>query len=221
MSSFGVFLLSAGLAALSTASTRAIGERLDRRARARRAAERSHRSTIAEVAPGELARVVGRVTFDEEPLEAPFSGRACTHFEAVVERRNARGFAPKARTHSTRSFWLEDETGRIYVDASAGAIVDVVLDHHWTSREVDAETRFELERYLYQNGPQWNRLLGAEADLRYREGALVEGELVTVVGAPRTDRSPEPHFYRDKAGRVVLGAPAGGALYVSDGMHFQ
>lgn len=220
MSSIGVFILSAGLATLSTASMRAITERLGPKARARRAAERSHLAAVAEVSPGDTVKVVGRVSFTDDPLEAPFSGRACAHFEAVVEKRHARGFAPKASTASTQSFWLEDETGRIYVDARS-AIVDVVLDHHWTSRELDPEKRFELERFLYQNGPKWNRLLGAESDLRYREGALEEGELVTVVGQAKVVREPEPHFYRDKSRRVVIGAPDGGAIYVSDGMHFQ
>ncbi len=220
MSSIGVFILSAGLATLSTASMRAITERLGTKARARRAAERSHLAAVAEVAPGAIVKVVGRVAFGDEPLEAPFSGRSCAHFEAVVERRHARGFKPKAQTAETRPFWLEDETGRIFIDARA-AIVDVVLDHHWTSRELDAEKRFELERFLYQNGPQWNRLLGVESELRYREGALEEGELVTVVGFTRIVREPEPHYYRDKAHRVVIGAPEGGAVYVSDGMHFQ
>lgn len=220
MSSIGVFILSAGLATLSSASMKAIAERLGPRARARRAAERSHLAPVAEVAVGEVVKVVGRVSFTEDPLEAPFSGRPCAHFEAIVERRHARGYKTKARTASTQSFWVEDDSGRIYVDAR-NALVDVVLDHHWTSRDLDAETRFELERYLYQNGPSWNRLLGAEADLRYCEGALEEGELVTVVGLASIVREPEPHLYRDKARRVVLGAPARGALYVSDGMHFQ
>jgi hypothetical protein len=220
MSSIGVFILSAGLATLSSASARAIRERLDPRARARRAAERSHLAPVAEIAPGAIVKIVGRITFDDEPLEAPFSGRRCTHFEATVERRHARGFKEKARTASTRSFWVEDDSGRIYVDAR-NALVDVVLDHHWTSRDIDPETRFELERYLYQNGPKWNRLLGAESDLRYCEGALEEGEVVTVVGQASIARDPEPHLYRDIGRRLVLSAPRKGALYVSDGMHFQ
>ena len=220
MSSIGVFILSAGLATLSSASMRAIAERLGPKARARRAAERLRLAAVAEIAPGEVVKVVGRVVFTDDPLEAPFSGRACAHYEAIVERRHARGFKTKARTASTQSFWVEDDSGRIYVDARK-AVVDVVLDHHWTSRDLDAETRFELERCLYQNGPRWNRLLGAEADLRYCEGALEAGELVTVVGLASVVREPEPHFYRDKPRRVVLGAPDGGAIYVSDGMHFQ
>lgn len=167
-----------------------------------------------------MVRVVGRLSFGEDPLEAPFSGRPCAHFEAVVERRHPRGYRERARSVKTHGFWVEDSTGRVYVDARA-AIVDVVRDFRWTSTDTDPETRFELEQNLFQNGPAWNSLIGDKSDLRYSEGALEEGELVTAVGVASIVNEPEPHFYRDKPGRLVLSAPSRGSLYVSDGMHLE
>ena len=220
MSSLAVFLLSAGLATLSAASARSITERLSPRARARRAAERSRPTPIAEIEPGATVRVVGRVALGADPLEAPFSGRACAHFEAVVERRHPRGYRERARAVQTHAFWIADATGRVYVDARS-VIVDVVRDFRWNTGDIDAETRFELEQSLYQNGPAWNRLIGDKSDLRYSEGALQEGELVTAVGIASVVKEPEPHLYRDKARRLVLSAPPRGSLYVSDGMHLE
>ena len=71
MSSIGVFILSAGLATLSSASARAIRERLDPRARARRAAEKSHLAPVAQISPGAIVKVVGRITFDYKLVPTP------------------------------------------------------------------------------------------------------------------------------------------------------
>jgi hypothetical protein len=220
VSSIGVWMLSVGLTTLSAASARSVVDRISTRSRARRAAERAHLTAIAEVKPGEVVKVSGRLSFAERPLEAPFSGRACAHFEAAVASRNTSGYRPRASTKNTRSFYLRDESGQIFVDTRA-VIVDCVHDHHWWSREMDAEERFDIERYLYQNGPSWARLLRQKDDLRYSEGALLEGETVTAVGVTMVSSDPAHLYYRDGPRRLSLVAPRRGSLFVSDGMHLH
>jgi hypothetical protein len=219
VSSIGVWMLSVGLTTLTAASARAIGESLNRRVRARKAAERAHARSIAEARPGDIVRVTGRLAFAEAPIQAPFSGRACAHFEATVSSRNQQGYKPRASTHRTRSFYLRDDSGQIYIDTD-GAIIDIVHDHHWWSRDMEAEERFEMEQCLYQNGPSWSRLLSLKDDLRYSEGALLEGEILTAVGVAVVSRDPERVLYRDGPRRLSVVAPRRGALFVSDSMHF-
>jgi hypothetical protein len=220
VSSIGVWMLSMGLTALSAASARGLRERISARGRARRAADRTHLSSIAEVNPGKVVRISGRLSFAETPLEAPFSGRECAHFEASVATHGPQGYRPRASTKRTSSFYVRDESGQIFVDAQT-SIIDVVHDHHWWSHEMDAEARFEIERYLYQNGPDWSRLLGKKDDLRYSEGALIEGDIVTVVGVATISRDPSQLYYRDGPQRLALVAPRRGSVFVSDGMHLH
>ncbi len=218
VSSIGVWMLTVGLTALTAASAQTVVDRLDRRARARRAAERARTSPIAEVHEGEVIRVTGKVSFAETAIVAPFSGRNCAHFEASVSTRHSRGYRRRATTQRSRNFFVRDESGQLLVDTRE-AIIDVVEDHHWWAREMDVEDRFDLEHWLYQNGPNWSRLVAEKDDLRYSEGALTEGETVTVVGLAKVDNDASPAFYRDGPRRLGIVAPRRGRVFVADDMH--
>jgi hypothetical protein len=218
VSSIGVWMLTVGLTTLTAASAQAVVDRVSARARARRAAERAHSMSVAEVRAGEIARVTGRLSFAEPAIQAPFSGRSCAHFEACVSSRHPRGYRRRVSTHRTRDFFVRDESGQIFVDTQR-AIVDVVHDHHWWSREMDVEDRFEIEHWLYQNGPAWSRLVPQKDDLRYSEGALTEGEIVTVVGLAKIERDATHVLYRDGPRRLALVAPRRGHVFVADDLH--
>lgn len=218
--SLSVLLLSLGLSTLSVASTRSLIERMSPRMRARRRAERAHLTPIAQITTGTIVKVVGRVSFAEPPLEAPFSGRPCAYFEAAVASKQERGYQPRASVCDGRSFWLRDDSGRVFVDAH-DSVVEVLHDHLWTPSDGDPEERFALERALYQNGPRWQRLLSMKDRLRYSEGALVEDEIVTVVGLAAVTHDPTLAHYRDVPRRLSLVAPQRGRLFVSDAMHLD
>jgi len=218
VSSIGIWMLTVGLTTLTAASAQAVTERLSARARARRVAERSPSKSVAEVREGELARVTGRLAFADQAILAPFSGRSCAHFEASVSSRHPRGYRRRASTQHTRDFFVRDDSGQIFIDTRR-AIVDVVHDHHWWSREMEAEDRFEIEQWLYQNGPAWSRLVPVKEDLRYSEGALTEGEIVTVVGLATVARDATHVLYRDGPRRLGLVAPRRGHVFVADDLH--
>jgi hypothetical protein len=215
--SLSVLLLSLGLSTLSVASARSVIERLSPRVRERRRAERAHLTSIAKITTGEVVRVVGRVVLTE-PLEAPFSGRPCAHFEAAVATKRQGAYHRRATVRDTRSFWIRDESGRVFVDAQRST-VDVLHDHLWSPTDADPEERFILERALYQNGPAWSRLLGIKDQLRYSEGALTEDDVVTVVGLATVTHDPSLAHYRDVPRRLSLVAPNRGRVFISDGMH--
>lgn len=221
MSVVALWLLSAGLATLSAGASQSIRRQLSKKSRARRIADTATRVKLGHVTEdsSDWVRVVGRVELGRAPLTAPLSGRTCAHYEVAVGRKLRRATVRYAQRELGQSFWVADETGRAFVDL-ARAHVDVVHDHHWNIADVDAETRFELERLLYEGGPRFSRLIGADG-LSYSEGVIEEGELVTVVGRARFRREPEPHFYRDQNRRLSIEAPENGSVFVSDGMHFE
>lgn len=164
---------------------------------------------------------MGRVEHAEEPLVAPFSGRICTHYEAAVEYPMRSGTYRRTLVEScSRPFYVVDESGRALVDM-ARAVVDVVIDHYWKARDLDAETRFELERFLFRTGDRGLSHLRESASLRYAEGAIEEGETVSVVGIASSERASETGTgYRDAARHLLLEPPPRGSIFVSDGLHW-
>jgi hypothetical protein len=219
MSTVGLFLLGTGLATLGASMARPIRELLVPTLRAKRAATRLVRTRVADAKPGELVKLVGRLERARDPLVAPISGRPCAHYVARVEAKSGKGWRTIAELASTETFDLADETGRATVDASR-VLVEVVIDHLWDPRETDAETGFDLDGFLLQVGVQ-KPPSDSAVRLRYREGALEEGETVTVVGIARDGAGGEPRgAYRDAGRRLLVGAPSGGAVFVSDGLHY-
>lgn len=222
MSSLALWLLSAGVATLGASAASGLAQRMSARGRARTHALRAPRRLIAEAKERELVRVVGRVELALDPLVAPFSGRRCAHYEAAVEQPTRPGAFRRALVEQrSQAFDVVDESGRARVDMQR-ALVEVTIDHFWEAHRLDAETRFELERFLYASGPRGLSQLPASENLRYAEGALEPGELVSVVGLLGLERSaPSGTGYRDPAAqRFTLSAPPKGSLFVSDGLHF-
>jgi hypothetical protein len=220
MSTLGLWLISVGLAGLSASVAGPVVTMLTARGRARKMAEKLPRTRIVDAAAGELVKIVGRVEYETEPLASPFSGRACAHYEAGVDIKTKNGFRRKLQEIRSTSFVVADESGRALVETDR-LVVDVVMDHHWTSGDLDDETRFELERFLFQAGDQGTRLRESASRLRYVEGALEVGELVTVVGVAAWGRATEPGIgYRDLTRRLVVDPPRRGVVYVSDGVHY-
>lgn len=222
MSTLALWILSAGLATLSASTAGTLIERVSPRARARRAALRVPRSRIESARSGELVRIVGRVEYAQQPLCAPLSGRACAHYEAGVESP-ARGGGYKRTLTEMRStsFLVVDDSGRALVDVSRVS-ADVIIDHYWTARDVDLETRFELERFLYHAGDRGRAHLSNTSALRYAEGAIEEGETLSVVGVASWARLSEPGIgYRDLGRGLIIEPPARAAVYVSDALHWS
>jgi hypothetical protein len=220
VSTLGLWLLSTGLAALSAAAAGPLVNLVTAKGRARKLASRLPRTRIIDASEGDLVKIVGRVEYEGEPLASPFSARRCAHYEAGVDIATHNGFRRRVEEQRSTSFVVADESGRALVEADK-LLVEVVIDHHWSSRELDAETRFELERFLYQAGTAGSRLLADSSRLRYVEGALEQGELVTVVGIATWNRATEPGIgYRDLGRRLLLSPPRRGLVFVSDGVHY-
>jgi hypothetical protein len=207
------------MAMLGASAARPIKELLVPELRLRRHAMRLARTEAAEARPGTLVKIVGRIERADGTLAAPLSKRCCAHYSARVEAKAPRGWKMIAEERQTKSFFVVDDTARVLVDTSSVS-VDVVIDHLWDPKDADVETGFDLDGFLYQLGvskpPE-----GSRVRLRYREGALEEGETVTVVGVAHLGEAGGiGRGYRDTGRRLTIGAPKGGRVFVSDGMHY-
>lgn len=225
VSLLGLWLLSAGTASLAVYAHRSLRGRFGERGRARHLCDVAPRRTTAELREGELVRVTGRLASGGPPLSAPLSGRPCAHFRATVELCGKKGRVEVVRRESAGPFYLEDESGRVLLSLDhERAVVDVTMDLAWSTREVDDETRFDLERFLYASGPDAEPLTRGGHDLRYAEGVLEPGELVTAVGVvavgPAPGSVPPSGVYRAHRDPPRLVAPPGSSMFVSDGVHF-
>jgi hypothetical protein len=217
VSTIALWLLSVGVATLGASASAELRARISPRARAKRAAFRLPRTRIEDVKTGELVRIEGRIQLAGEALVAPLSQRRCAHYELSVDFAKTDTSFVKVLTESRSTpFFVVDESKRALVEVDRN-IAEVVVDHYWTANDIDAETRFELERYLFTKGDMGRALLAEPKRLRYAEGALEEGERVHVAGVAEWVSAAEVgQTYRDSGQRLVLRAPPRGRLFVTD-----
>jgi hypothetical protein len=163
--------------------------------RLRRALRRAPRVSVADAPDGEVVRIVGRVRFaDLEPLSAPVSNRRCAYYEIEVEERSGVGRNQswskvlEHKEHLER-FVIEDETGRALVEPKAPRVV-LNMDTHLSSG-MSKDPPLELRSFLMVHGVATEGLLFNKT-MQYTEGALEEGEQVTVLGRCRREPDPEP-----------------------------
>lgn len=186
MSTIALWLLSMGVVTLGASASAELRARFSPRARAKRAAFRLPRTRIEHVRDGEHVRIEGRVEIAGEALIAPLSQRRCAHYQLFVElARSETSYVRVLSESRSTPFIVVDDAKRALVTAgpttpgeSERSVVDVVVDHYWTAKDLDAETRFELERYLFGKGDTGRALLAEPSRLRYAEGAIEEGERV-------------------------------------------
>lgn len=212
-----MWLLSVGVATLGASASAELRARISPRARAKRAAFRLPRTRIEDVKTGDLVRVEGRIELAGEALVAPLSQRRCAHYELSVDfAKTETSFVKVLSESRSTAFFVVDESKRALVEVDRN-IAEVVVDHYWTANDIDAETRFELERYLFTKGDMGRALLAEPKRLRYAEGALEEGERVHVAGVAEWVSGAEVgQSYRDSGQRLVLRAPPRGRLFVTD-----
>ncbi|MBW2733749.1 MAG: hypothetical protein JRH20_15280 [Deltaproteobacteria bacterium] len=191
-------------------------------AKARRRLRKAAAGTIAEAHDGEVVKLVGTLHYvDRAPSIAPMSKRSCAAYELQVEEKQSSGRSSSWVTvlsdKSCAAFWIEDASGKAFVDAVAPRVV-VTMDAHRKSGFLNDAPR-ELERLLASHG------LSSEGwvfnkTLRYSEGVLEEGEAVAVLGRCHWELDPDPTAsgvgYRDRPQRLVIRAPEPAEMLVTD-----
>jgi hypothetical protein len=143
------------------------------------------RTAIAELKPATVARVVGRAAAGDEPLVAPLSGRACVYYYARCEEEHS---TTAGRGHTSSSwetiracessvpFTITDGTGQaVVVPVGAWIMISTVTGPFDATR---------CRSFLAST-----RVAG---DLRYREGVIVAGDVITVLGEGTCRGDPDP-----------------------------
>lgn len=183
------------------------------------------RYRIADAPGGELVRIVGTLWEGARTMEAPLSGRICAGYRirGVVEEMNPDVF------HEERcyDFVVEDESGRAIVKASRLRAV-LAFDREAHSDALEDSPSLRKRVLLDRHGPARDPEFGIATGIRFREGALVAGETVAVVGLARWENDPDLFAHHEAGGgyrgsarkmRLVVEPPAGEAVRVTDEPH--
>lgn len=218
MGFFSLFL--AGVAILVLIAV--LGAFFSHDARVKRALRKAPLATTSTFPDNTVATVQGTVArLEGPPLVAPFTGRPCAYYEAIVEEYRSSGkrgsWYPIIREHVGRDFILDDGHGAVRV-VMARASVALVKDAHLRSGTFQDATPV-LEEFLARHGRQSQGWF-LNKNLRYREGVIEPGEIVAVSGVCMREPALEPGMvsggFRDDSVRLTLDARADAPLYVSD-----
>lgn len=191
--------------------------------RARRAMKAVPQKVIRDVADGERVRIVGEVEV-RETVVAPLSGRSCAYWRVTVLERRGSGKSARWVTiideQDGVDFVLRDPTGKALISTE---LVTATLEKDANSSSgLFSDAPAEIEAFLESRGHTSEGALFNKS-MRYREGAVMGGETLCVVGVGRWERDPEEGAragagYRDveQPKRLVLRAPPDGPLLLSD-----
>ena len=182
--------------------------------RARRRARRTERALAARQrtwiseAHGPV-RVTGRIHRDAKLLEAPLSGRPCVVYELVIDELSSATPPLGQRLLDLRQacpFLLEDDSGTARVDTAGPGFVALIHDRVGVTSGIYPGKHRELSRVLESSGLLPMTWLGRWRPLRYAEGVLEPGELVTVSGdgAREIDPGGDRTSVRSPPQRLVI-----------------
>lgn len=187
-----------------------------RRAKARRALERSQPIPIERVRPGMMVKLIGRVELrsPSRPLIGPLSQKPCAHYELLIKEKRQKGWRTLVHEKDTQDFWLVDDSGRVLIEATVAQVLLTMDERRRSGIGKDAPPR--LEALLRRHGQKSTGWV-FNKNLRYREGLLEPGETVAVVGRCRDEADPAGSA---DARRLVIGEPPEGDLVVTDDVNF-
>jgi hypothetical protein len=173
---------------------------------------------IDQVKEGEVVKLVGKLRYPagQQPLKAPISAKTCTYFQVVIEEGSGKHSQTVLEDEQSQAFLLEDGTGRALVqveDADFVVRYDSIVLH-------EADERDRVMRYIADNAARARGTWDGQASRSAMERLLREGDKVAVLGQAAWEPDPEPgatgQGYREQARRLVIRAPAGGTVHVSD-----
>jgi len=155
------------------------------RARSRRRLVGTRRTPSGQLHDG-LARVTGKAFRGREILRAPASERPCLAFDLCVEVSHGQGWREVVRRQEACPFLLRDETGEVHIEPDGH--IDLLLAEEvrggttWPARVPDPAHLSRVLALLEEHDlPRAGWF--SEDKVRYFEGALLEGGLVSVYGA--------------------------------------
>ncbi|AWH87027.1 hypothetical protein HYN59_13900 [Flavobacterium album] len=151
-----------------------------RKAIVRRKLKKAPLRSLADFKHGETAKIVGRVEFVDEPLEAPLSGRECAWYCVRIMQSHGKSSSTLIEAEDKCRFVLRDGDKVAYInDNTIKKYIEMDKRYHSGTFE-DAGPR--LEAYLKKHDKKSQGFLGLNKSLHYSEGVLEKGEAVAVLG---------------------------------------
>ena len=140
--------------------------------------------TISSFNEGDEAKIIGTIKKADTPLISPLTNRECIGYHVLVEQEKKNDDTYSWKTIIDIKF-IEDF---IITDNEMDAIVRtnklksvIVKDNKQTSGFLNDATP-QLEQFLNNHGTKSEGILGFNKTMRYREGILEPGELISVLG---------------------------------------
>ncbi|MCU0435075.1 MAG: hypothetical protein MUC87_16575 [Bacteroidia bacterium] len=175
---------------------------------------------VSSFREGTVGRVQGKVVFHGQTLHAPLSGRECSYYRVIVEEYRSSG--KSGHWHKVIDdakagmVLLNDGTGYALLNAASARcyVVPDTTQRSGTFNDAPAN----IEEYLKTHAKKSTGLFGWNKSMRYKEGLLVQGEIVNVTGKGvwRDAKSLGFQLPVDKV--LVFSAERDVKLYFTDGV---
>jgi hypothetical protein len=190
----------------------------NRKAIVKRKLRRTGAKSMAEVQTGEWVRISGSAELIGNTLTAPLSGRKCSYYHVQVERRRSNGKS----TH-----WVdlvnEELAGDVVIrEGNHYAIIKTGTVKSYLQQDREYRSGFlndaedHLKHFLESKGIDTVSWIGMNKTLRYKEGVLEKGEILTVAGMARWIKKAETKLDIPSEKILVIEASSKDAVYFSD-----
>lgn len=186
-----------------------------KRAKIKRALDAIPGKKIGQFVNGEYAKITGRISAVGETIQAPFSGRNCVYYYAVVEESSGKNSWQKIVDEEMMADVVISDGQHYAIIETDEPLTYLVPDREYTSQIFNDATP-QLEQFLKRHAQSSIGFFGLNRTLRYREGVLEPNEYCTVAGYGEW-RGNNGNYKNIPAARVlVLKAGKEATVYLSD-----
>ncbi|MBI3511623.1 MAG: hypothetical protein HY064_13260 [Bacteroidetes bacterium] len=173
---------------------------------------------IADFMEGEIARTNGNVVFAGQTLNAPLSGRQCSYYYLLIEEMQQSG---------KHSHWVtiveEEKSGDVVIhDGISYAVIETNLIKTYVVQDEKLSSGFlndaneGMEKLLNAHGIQSTNFFGLNKSIRYKEGILESGELLTVSGKGNWMMKDRVSISVPVQKILMISSPESEPVYLSD-----
>jgi len=173
---------------------------------------------VGEYQEGECGRIMGQVRVSGHSFNAPLSGRKCAYYYVLVQE-----------LHISRRSWrwdtiIEEEKGGdvLIQDGNHYALILTKTIRSWIDQDVKYRSGTfknatpNLKSYLEKHQQSSEGCLGLNRDLRYKEGAVEENEILTVSGKVTWRKASELGYNLPGDKILVVGPETHEPVYMTD-----
>jgi len=171
-------------------------------------------SKIRSMAMG-IVELYGKIRTYEETLTAPLSGKECVYCRVSVSEWRRRGKRTHLVEHRAREkgvlFYVEDETGKVLVDARGADLTNLTRD---VSIKLDEghEMTDRIKHYCDKHNINWQN-----RRMEFEETFVEPGEELYIMGtaqlSPHQDSNEQPEGHKN----IMVGYSQGQRMYyISD-----